>query len=349
MTTALVQDEKQDITQRDTDQKPERTERSAKSARSIDKIDRISEGKKVIGENDADEVLNKKSEKVQMPKSSEEPENKNRSQEIAGTTVETVPSNSVPDKVTNDKPRSSKSRRSHSKRDTEQVPPKPELKNSASVDKLAERSSLLESTTKSLDGTNGASSKARPALRSAAARPISARPSAPRRRDRNVRQILHTENFIQDPNAQQNNKSNKKNAIPEFDDADNIVITETIQDNISILDENAANTDVAADIDGKQGHLVQQILETQTAILKADASKNDPAVIGDDSILNNGKSFTRNTTELRKMIQKLSLYITPLGKMMEYFQEDVDAMQIELLMWQKAGAAAQADIKEEQR
>lgn len=71
--------------------------------------------------------------------------------------------------------------------------------------------------------------------------------------------------------------------------------------------------------------------------------------VGDDSILSDRKSYTRNTTELRKMIQKLSLYITPLGKMMEYFQEDVDAMQIELLMWQKAGAAAQTDIKEEQR
>lgn len=54
-------------------------------------------------------------------------------------------------------------------------------------------------------------------------------------------------------------------------------------------------------------------------------------------------------TELRKMIQKLSLYITPLGKMMEYFQEDVDAMQIELLMWQKAGEEAEKDIKSEQR
>lgn len=65
--------------------------------------------------------------------------------------------------------------------------------------------------------------------------------------------------------------------------------------------------------------------------------------------MNDRKSITRNMTELRKMIQKLSLYITPLGKMMEYFQEDVDAMQIELLMWQNAGAAAEADIKEEQR
>lgn len=35
--------------------------------------------------------------------------------------------------------------------------------------------------------------------------------------------------------------------------------------------------------------------------------------------------------------------------MMEYFQEDVDAMQIELSMWQKAHTAAETDIKEEQR
>lgn len=69
----------------------------------------------------------------------------------------------------------------------------------------------------------------------------------------------------------------------------------------------------------------------------------------DESILNDRKSITRNMTELRKIIQKLSLYITPLGKMMEYFQEDVDAMHIELLMWQKACMVAQADIKEEQR
>lgn len=35
--------------------------------------------------------------------------------------------------------------------------------------------------------------------------------------------------------------------------------------------------------------------------------------------------------------------------MMEYFQEDVDAMQIELTMWQKEQTAAEAEIKEKQR
>lgn len=287
-TTTTKQDEKQEVNhQREVDQKPERIEKTAKSAKSARSIDK----------NHVRESLpNKKTEKVQMPRSSEMIESKNKSHEAA----EEQAANDLQDIVTNDKPRSSKSRRSN--RDAGETPTvngmqsttKPEPKSSMSVDKLIERpsnpsSSLLESSTKSLEATNGPSSKARPALRSAAVRPISARPSAPRRRDRNVRQILHTESFLQEPNSQQNtnNKSNnKKNAIPEFDDADNIVITETIQDNISILNESATNNnEMTTDIDGsKQGHLVQQILETQTAILKVDASKNDPSAVNKHSI-----------------------------------------------------------------
>lgn len=71
--------------------------------------------------------------------------------------------------------------------------------------------------------------------------------------------------------------------------------------------------------------------------------------IPDENVINERKSIARNMTELRKSIQKLSLYINPLGKMMEYFQEDVDAMQIELMMWQTAYATAETDIKEEKR
>lgn len=253
---SATQDQKKEV---NGDQKPERAEKSAKSARSIDGVD---------------ELENRKT-----PKSSNDTtESKKKSQEDTA----------VPEKALNDKPRSSKSRKSNAKRDSIEngMPPaaKPEAKSSVSVDQPTERSSLLESSTKSLDTANRPASKSRPALRSAAVRPISARPSAPRRRDRNVRQILHTESFIQEPNSQQNNKTNKKNAIPEFDDADNIVITETIQDNISLLDENVANNEIPTDIDGKQGHLVQQILETQTAILKADASKNDPSAVNTNSI-----------------------------------------------------------------
>lgn len=69
----------------------------------------------------------------------------------------------------------------------------------------------------------------------------------------------------------------------------------------------------------------------------------------DESSVTDRRSQARNLSELRQSIQKLTLYVAPLGKSMEYFQEDVDAMQIELLMWQNAYAAANAEIKQKER
>lgn len=187
------------------------------------------------------EVPNMRDEN-QTPKLSASQENRTKSQENA-TSAE--------------KPRSSKSRK------MSDVPnPKSDLINSKP---------LLESS-KSTDSVNPP--KTRAALRSAAMRPISARPSAPRRRDRNVRQILHTESFVQEPNNQ--DKTTKKSNIPDFDDADNIVITESVPDNISALDETVINKE-EGEIDGKVGHLVQQILDTQTSILKD--VKNDASAV----------------------------------------------------------------------
>lgn len=103
------------------------------------------------------------------------------------------------------------------------------------------------------------------ALRSAAIRPVSARPSAPRRRDRNVKQILQHDSFMHEPIEAK--KSEKKDLISEFDDGENIIITDIIQSTASVT----ANTDAIDKIaDGKQGHLVQQILETQTVFMNAD-------------------------------------------------------------------------------
>ncbi|XP_055322907.1 TRAF3-interacting protein 1-like [Sitodiplosis mosellana] len=315
-----------------------------------EKIEKREKTPKTTPEKKSEETVDGKPEEkpksavpLEVTKSEESVNNPQPSPPTAVTS--TAVSKKVPEKAVekvekppSDKPRSSKSRKSHPKHDSEKVSDgmktEEKLTTSKSMDKVIERSHGVK--------TNEVTKNSKPsrtALRSAAMRPISARPSAPRRRDRNVRQIVHTESFVQESGDQ---KTDKKNQLPAFDDADNIVITETITENLSAIDEPATNN-MDGEIDGEQGHLVQQILETQTAILKSDA-KNDISTISDDR-----KSITRNMTELRKMIQKLSLYITPLGKMMEYFQEDVDAMQIELLMWQKAGAAARADIKEEQR
>lgn len=132
----------------------------------------------------------------------------------------------------------------------------------------------IEASSKMRNNDAMAASKPGTTLRSAALRPVSARPSAPRRRDRNIKQILHTDQFTHE--AANRNDGEKKNFTNGFDDVDNIVITSVIQDTESVLDAPDLNK-----IEGElndQGHLVQQILETRTTILKTDKQNADPAV-----------------------------------------------------------------------
>lgn len=113
------------------------------------------------------------------------------------------------------------------------------------------------------------------ALRSAAIRPVSARPSAPRRRDRNVKQILNHDSYMHDPVEAK--KPEKKDLMSEFDDGENIIITDIIQD-VTAATNNTDAIDTIAD--GKQGHLVQQILETQTVFMAADSdAKNGETIV----------------------------------------------------------------------
>lgn len=265
-------------------ERPEQPEKREKSGQS-EKIDQPNRDENV-------EISNKsaKSDKQEKPieqDNAQQNEIENHLPKSAKNTDKLPPesmtngtssANTVQEKSANEKPRSSKSKKSHHKNDSEKISDMAstkhdeKLKSSKSVDKLIERPNVPPSKT----NDHGKESKPpRTALRSAAVRPISARPSAPRRRDRNVRQILHTESFVQESTDQ--SKSDKKNIVPEFDDADNIVITETIPDNITSIDDMAGNKIDDGEIDGKQGHLVQQILETQTAILKSD-NKNDVGV-----------------------------------------------------------------------
>lgn len=50
---------------------------------------------------------------------------------------------------------------------------------------------------------------------------------------------------------------------------------------------------------------------------------------------------------IRDAIQKMTRYISPLGKLLEYIHEDVEAMQSELVMWRQARVKAEAAIKRE--
>lgn len=51
---------------------------------------------------------------------------------------------------------------------------------------------------------------------------------------------------------------------------------------------------------------------------------------------------------LRDSIQKLTRSINPLGKLMDFLQEDVDSMQMELSMWKNSYANTKLELKREE-
>lgn len=174
------------------------------------------------------------------------------------------------EKPANDKPKSSKSKKADNKSEIDKSSEHAKIAKH-STDKKVEKQRYndhpMEIAQKSVNDVIKPSKPAIGTLRSAAARPVSARPSAPRRRDRNIRQILHTENFVQESGDQ--SKAVKNNVLPEFDEEENVVITNAIEENIPQFGETPPSAS-SNELNNKQGHLVQQILETQSAILKAD-------------------------------------------------------------------------------
>lgn len=58
-------------------------------------------------------------------------------------------------------------------------------------------------------------------------------------------------------------------------------------------------------------------------------------------------SSSKNLEVIRESIQKLTRFISPLGKLLEYIHEDVEAMQSELSTWRQAYMKAEVAIKRE--
>jgi hypothetical protein len=119
----------------------------------------------------------------------------------------------------------------------------------------------------------------RTSLRPPSVRPPSARPAAPRRREKNIEIILQPEETVK--LGAINVKMESFNTDLD-DDGDNLIIIEdptVVQDNLT-QDSGifSTGTNASSDLSGQQqGHLVQQILETQTQF-----SNMNEAVTGED-------------------------------------------------------------------
>ncbi|XP_075145723.1 intraflagellar transport 54 [Haematobia irritans] len=187
----------------------------------------------------------------------------------------------------------------------------------------------------------------RTSLRPPSARPPSARPGAPRRRDRNVEIILQPNDQIKMSGIQ----VKLENFGDLDDDGENLVIIENTSDTVNggltqDIDETMKlNENSVSESMEQQGHLVQQILETQKELTQ---QKDITQQIKNDKDSANGMVMKQTSmNNLRDVIQGLTKSVNPLGKLMDFIPEDIDAMQLEFTMWRDTYTQASNQLKRE--
>ncbi|XP_061393390.1 TRAF3-interacting protein 1 [Musca vetustissima] len=198
----------------------------------------------------------------------------------------------------------------------------------------------------SKDSTTTKTNRPRTSLRPPSARPPSARPGAPRRRDRNIEIILQPNDQIKMSGIQ----VKLENFGDLDDDGENLVIIEN-PDAINSGELSGTDSALKSDLDiadatvEQQGHLVQQILETQKELTQ---QKDFNQQIKNEKDTVNGMVMKQTSmNNLRDVIQNLTKSINPLGKLMDFIPEDIDAMQLEFTMWRDTYTQAANQLKRE--
>ncbi|XP_039194747.1 protein O-mannosyl-transferase 2-like [Crotalus tigris] len=110
-------------------------------------------------------------------------------------------------------------------------------------------------------------------------------------------------------------------------------------------------TTVDLEEDEKHGSLVQRILETkkdyELSQLQKSAEKEKP-YLSEAAKRKEKDLVTKEIEKFRGSIQALCRSALPLGKIMDYIQEDVDAMKNELQTWQNENKELEETLRKEQ-
>ncbi|XP_076234630.1 intraflagellar transport 54 [Calliopsis andreniformis] len=193
------------------------------------------------------------------------------------------------------------------------------------IEKPENLTSVLENIDANVPQAN---SRPKTSLRPPSARPVSARPAAPRIRGK--AELLVNEEIL----TPMGNISVivENSDTKDDDDAEDMVVMETKGDG-DILDNNGTYK-VNDQITQEHGHLVAQILETQKELVNnenVDVIPKKTNIAWDTTAKRD--IVTKEIDKLRNTIQTLTRATNPLGKLLDYFQEDVEIMQKELLEW----------------
>ncbi|XP_002128169.2 TRAF3-interacting protein 1 [Ciona intestinalis] len=188
------------------------------------------------------------------------------------------------------------------------------------------------------------------------ARPPSARPAAPRVRQRQNAADQEIDRIAS--GGQQRSApiivDRNLGATPSDDDDDQFVV----EDADPMLQEEPTGLSNTAQMDEDEEHggLVRKILETKKELEQSAAGKNKVEKHTEIQRTNVTTAQQRKERELvakeidrlRNSVQTLCQSATPLAKIIDYIQEDMDAMQNELVFWQKENTQHAVRLKDEE-
>jgi len=184
-------------------------------------------------------------------------------------------------------------------------------------------------------------------------RPPSARPSAPR--VRNIQQVADEKNnkSFQDKEATIIVDRDQTMTLSDDEDAEFVVQEDEVtaiendilQPSLITEDQSVLNSE-------EHGGLVRKILETKNELEGKYIEKQPHTHIHQSSVLNAQKKkeqelVVKEIDQLREMVQKLCQTSAPLAKLIDYSQEDMDAMTNELNIWKKENLQHNIQIKED--
>lgn len=94
-----------------------------------------------------------------------------------------------------------------------------------------------------------------------------------------------------------------------------------------------------------KGQLVEQILEQ----IQEEGSKRKVEIDWEHDELRGKDATTKEVTQLRSLIQSLTKTANPLGKLMNYLHEDLDAMHNELQTWTNTKKQLYSEIEKQKK
>lgn len=179
-------------------------------------------------------------------------------------------------------------------------------------------------------------------LRPPSVRPSSARPGAPRLKDKND-VILPQDELV--PMGKVNVIIENYSAAEDQDNEETVVVEAPLDP--ALQEPVVIPQKIEIDIPAEKGHLVAQILE-QIGDIPAEENKKHTEIEWEGGGKRNREAASKEMEKLRDSIQTLTRAANPLGKLMNFLQEDIDSMRSELKLWIDINEKLVGEIKNEE-